>query len=272
MKKLSYISAHCGGNQFIFLRKEDMVHILTNKSISQLYNDLLRLQLKCDQIVVICNANNDMDINVDIYNSDGSQIFVCGNAMLCLGKIVLKTKDNLIIRTERESVQVNRYNNYYSIVMDYEINNVQLMSSKFKLSKLQKELSYKDVVPTFCFLGNQHTCYLTDKYYDTVPISFLKFVEKNPLLQEGTNVEFIKQTGKNHISIKVWERSTGNVSSCATGVAAAWLTYSHKYKVYNETGYITTETSLYKAKIYDNKKIEVYGNPCLVSSGEIALI
>lgn len=266
---LPYIKTHCGKNELIFIKIEDLKFPITSEAIKQLCNR--SSGIGGDQ-VIIYNSNTYKDIRVNIYNNDGSQIYACGNAALCLGYLLLKNKGSILVSTDFETMEVTKHTRYYSITLNYSINDVAQMQALCNLQTLQAELNYKEIIPMFCYLGNQHVCYISNKYYKQVSSNFFEFVEKNPLFSKGTNVEFIRIIESNCIEIKIWERVTGYVPSCATAVAASWLTYNYEAKRGFSKGFIKTPGSLYIAEILNAKQIIIYGKPELLSRGKFQVI
>jgi diaminopimelate epimerase len=45
-------------------------------------------------------------------------------------------------------------------------------------------------------------------------------LEKHPSFPNGTNVEFIRVDAPDHVTMRVWERGSGETLACGTGAAA----------------------------------------------------
>ena len=45
-------------------------------------------------------------------------------------------------------------------------------------------------------------------------------LEKHPAFPNGTNVEFVRVDSPDHVTMRVWERGSGETLACGTGAAA----------------------------------------------------
>jgi diaminopimelate epimerase len=78
---IPFIKAQATGNDFIFLKKEDLKSPLTPEKISQLCSR--RFGIGADGLVIVDKTGKDVDFSWDFYNSDGGGAEMCGNAARC---------------------------------------------------------------------------------------------------------------------------------------------------------------------------------------------
>ena len=77
------------GNDFIIIDQRDRNTILSNNQIIKICD---RKFLGCDQLIYI-KKDNDLDAELEFYNSDGSKSDACGNGTRCVAHLLSKEKN-----------------------------------------------------------------------------------------------------------------------------------------------------------------------------------
>lgn len=196
--------------------------------------------------LILINPSDVADFEMEMYNADGSRGKMCGNGIRCVGKYVsdhhMTQKDEITVETlagikhlklfkengkvnlvrvdmgtpilqpEQIPVDVNAFGGihtthlepYGDIILETEI-------------PLKESLSMKG---TCVSMGNPHCVVQVSDVagYDVSGIGPL--FEHNPLFPEGVNTEFIHVTDRRNISMRVWERGSGETWACGTGACA----------------------------------------------------
>ena len=91
MEKISFIKMHGLGNDFVLVdnRKYNINYDQTGiRSICD-----RRRGIGCDQLLVISDADGHADVNMRIFNPDGTEAEACGNGTRCVADHIM---DNLI--------------------------------------------------------------------------------------------------------------------------------------------------------------------------------
>jgi len=202
------------------------------------YADLEGLAIKlCDRHfgigadgILVVTKSDIADIQMIIINADGSYASMCGNGIRCFAKYIWEKKhvvgENIKIETgdgvklanicvkngRAESVTINmgKYNfNPSSIpaIATEEIINKKIVAN-------QKEYNI-----TSMFMGVPHT--IVFGKHEDYEVEEGKFIERNSLFPEKTNVNFCEVVGKEMIKVKTWERGAGPTLACGTGSCAA---------------------------------------------------
>ncbi|HEX2361473.1 MAG TPA: diaminopimelate epimerase [Jiangellaceae bacterium] len=72
---------------------------------------------------------------------------------------------------------------------------------------------------------NPHAVVFVDDFHDVRPLREAPSVQPGDIFPDGVNVEYVVNSGRRHIALRVWERGVGETRSCGTGVCAAvWAT------------------------------------------------
>lgn len=178
----------------------------------------------CDQVVVLENSK-DADVGVRFFNSDGSESSACGNATRCVALLITAEmgKKNLVIQSSagillaelvgENSVRVNMGK------PDFNWRNIPLSKDVDTMNVEIPEAGLGSAVALS--VGNPH-CVFFVKDTDNAPVAVVgPLVEHHQLFPQRVNVGFAKVITDAEISLRVWERGSGETEACGTGAVAA---------------------------------------------------
>lgn len=190
---------HGLGNDFILLRDiEGKIRDKGNLAI-QLCNR--NLGIGADGLAFILSSERG-DYRMQIFNPDGSEAEMCGNAIRCVTKSL--NKPSLNIETSsgiRECV-----------LLDNGMVRVNMGSP----SQLKKQDGL-----TSLSMGNPHVVVYVDSFDTNWEKQGESISNRTDLFPEKTNVEFVKVVDKKNIEVRVWERGVGSTLACGTGACAS---------------------------------------------------
>lgn len=186
-----------------------------------------------DGIVMIC-ASRVADAKMRMFNADGSEGKMCGNAIRCVGKFLYdfgKTqKTHLTIETlsgiktldlsvENGKVQTVRVDMGAPVLTPAEIPVKLDGFDKEKIVALEKEIAGGRYALTCVSMGNPHC--VVFQAPDGLDLETLgpKF-ENDPMFPERVNTEFVEVLARNDVKMRVWERGSGETWACGTGACA----------------------------------------------------
>lgn len=235
-----------------------------------------------DGLVLICPSDK-ADFRMDMYNSDGTQAEMCGNAIRCVGKYVydrgLTDKTEISVETlagikylqlniEKGTVKTIRVNmgepkiKSAEIPVDTELENfikqpVTVMGKKYDV--------------TCVSMGNPHAVTYID---DTGSLEIEKIgplFENHKLFPKRINTEFIQLIDRKTIKMRVWERGAGETLACGTGACAAMVASNINGYIDDEADVILLGGTLHIE--WDKKQNLIYmtGPAEFVFDGEIKL-
>lgn len=185
--------------------------------------------------IVLIGPSDTGDFSMRMFNADGSEAQMCGNASRCVGKylydkgmthkkeIVLSTKSGikhlqLHIDPETDTVKTVRVNMGSATTACDQIPVVSTLSEVIDQPLSIDGNPYRI---TCVSMGNPHAVIFTTGI-DGMKIEEIgPKIENHPMFPERTNVEFIEIIDRNTLKMRVWERGSGETLACGTGACAA---------------------------------------------------
>ena len=187
-----------------------------------------------DGIVLILPSDN-ADFRMRIFNADGSEARMCGNASRCIGKYVydnqLTEKTDITLETASGvkylQLQIGADGKVESVTVDmgepeFNPRNIPVVTSanqgnvdiKVALSNGQ------EIKLTAVSMGNPHGVVVIDDFNDIDVHSIGRELEVHPIWPDRANIEFAKVVSQKEIIMRVWERGSGETMACGTGSCA----------------------------------------------------
>ncbi len=208
------------GNDFIFI----------DNRFLQLAFDSLVLQKLCHRHlgigadgVVVVESSSVADCKMRIYNPDGSEAKMCGNALRCLYLFLEK-----INKESQKSYRVETCERLLTISKEGDLVRCQMGNvHSVKLHQLIK-LSQLSITGHFLNTGVPHFIIFVDEL-DKVNVAILgETISHHPAFApERTNVNFVSKLGHSELEIRTFERGVeGETLACGTGACAAAIVYS----------------------------------------------
>lgn len=216
---MKFVKMHGLGNDFVFLGGEDALAV---KDPAKLAVELCRAHfgVSADGLVLIL-PSDCADAKMRIFNHDGSEAEMCGNALRCVGKYLFESgqtrEERLMIET-LDGVKPIRLN-----LRDGRVNSVVADMGAARVGETAMlDLGGRQVPFMLVNMGNPHAV-----TYDLFPGEaefehFGRYVERHPMFPNRTNVEFCQALSPARAQIRVWERGAGATLACGTGAAAAF--------------------------------------------------
>lgn len=186
-----------------------------------------------DGMVLICPSDKG-DFRMRMFNPDGTEGEMCGNALRSVGKYVydhrLTDKTNLVIET------LGGMQHLELTVTDGLVSNIRADIGEPRLSTavipVNTDLSEFIEQPvqvldktfhiTTVSWGNPHCAMYVDSVADLDVEKYGKTIEHmTEIFPNKTNVTFAEFVCPDYIKIREWERGTGETIGCGTGCATA---------------------------------------------------
>jgi len=228
--RLEFIKMQGCGNDYIYIDCFNR-EINCPESLSAVLSDR-HFGVGGDGVVLICKSDT-CDAKMRMFNLDGSEGKMCGNAIRCVAKYLY---DNNIARKEIitietlsgvKTVKVNTQNGLVSSVT------VDMGKAEFRPDKIPVKLDGEQVINrpvnvggqeykiTCVSMGNPHAVVFCDEVDGLNLAEIGPLFEHHELFPERVNTEFIKVIDKNTLKMRVWERGSGETLACGTGACAA---------------------------------------------------
>lgn len=230
MAKLKFTKMHGAGNDYIYVN--GFTQKIENPSELALSLSDRHFGIGSDGLVLILPSEK-ADIRMQMFNSDGSEAEMCGNASRCVGKYAF---DNGLIEKTEISLETKAGIKYISLlegdekarkvtvdmgepILDAEA--IPVVADKSPVLNLPLTIDGKEWKMTCVSMGNPHAVTFTEGIKDLdLPVIGPKF-EKNPVFPRKTNTEFIEVVDRNTLNMRVWERGAGETLACGTGACAS---------------------------------------------------
>lgn len=185
-----------------------------------------------DGIVLIC-PSEIADVKMRMFNADGSEGKMCGNAIRCIGKYVyehgyvkhpsvtvetLSGIKHLTLLISGRTVQ--------EVTVDmgkasFQAKSVPVLTDKEEMVHSPLSVNGREFCVTCLSMGNPHCVVYCDDpdllKMEDIGSSF----ENHPLFPEKINTEFIQVIDPHTLKMRVWERGSGETMACGTGACAA---------------------------------------------------
>jgi len=183
--------------------------------------------------LVLIEPSDVADFGMRIFNSDGSESEMCGNATRCIAKYVyergLTDKTSISLMTGAGLKQLalrTRGGKVHSVRVDMgspELNPRMVPVDLPGEIILGHRLEVGGMVyPIHCVsMGNPHCVIFVNDPDDVDLPSIGSLIENHRIFPNRTNVEFVTVKDRHHIRMRVWERGAGETMACGTGACAA---------------------------------------------------
>lgn len=230
MKKLKFTKMHGAGNDYIYMN--GFVQEIEEPSALAIRLSNRNFGIGSDGLVLILPSENS-DFRMQMFNSDGSEAEMCGNASRCVGKYVY---DNGLTTKKEIALETKAGVKYITLLEgDERARKVTVDMGEPILDPVQIPVKV-DKEPVLNFpldidgkiweiscvsMGNPHAVVFTTGIKELdLPVIGPKF-EKHPIFPRKTNTEFIEVVDRKTLNMRVWERGAGETLACGTGACAA---------------------------------------------------
>ncbi len=229
---MKFTKMHGTGNDYIYVN--GFVETIENPAeFSIKYSDRHK-GIGSDGLLLILPSET-CDFRMRMFNADGSESEMCGNASRCIGKYVYdkgmtdKTEVSLetLAGVKILKLFVNENNKVEKVTVDMgepELNGLRIPTIFDMPRVLNKTIDFGSAVKyniTTVSMGNPHAVIFTQG------ISALDLPKIGPVIENAsifprrTNTEFIEVVSRDYVKMRVWERGSGETLACGTGACAA---------------------------------------------------
>ncbi|WP_337579335.1 diaminopimelate epimerase [Prevotella pectinovora] len=227
-KKIHFTKMHGAGNDYIYVNTL-LYDVNDPNSASIRWSDRHK-GIGGDGLVLICRPTTDAaDYRMRIFNADGSEAMMCGNASRCIGKYLYERG-----LTDKTEIKLETLSGIKTLMLhlDSEGKTVESVTVDMLEPLTENHRQYADLSGgilmaegrrfegTFVCMGNPHfVTFLND--IDTIDIArYGEVMERDSNFPERCNIEFAQILSDGAIRTRVWERGSGITMACGTGACA----------------------------------------------------
>lgn len=230
---IEFTKMHGIGNDYIYINcMESMPDRLTD--LAREMSDR-HFGVGSDGIVLICPPTvPEADFRMRMFNSDGSEARMCGNASRCIAAWLYSRRltdlDTINLET-LSGIKVLTLNKEGGAVKDITVDmgrpvldakSVPANYDGEQMIETQIEVSPGEIVTvTAVSMGNPHGVIFVDDLADVDFDRLGPLLERHPVWPDRANIEFVQVTAPDRIRLRVWERGAGETLACGTGACAS---------------------------------------------------
>lgn len=186
-----------------------------------------------DGLVLIC-PSDVADAKMRMFNADGSEGLMCGNAIRCVGKYLRdrgRVENNPVTIETRSGVKelqllcgADGKVRAATVAMgqvSFQAADVPVVSEEREFVDQPLEVAGATWRVTAVSMGNPHCVVFVD---DPAALDLPRIgpaFERHPAFPERVNTEFVRVVGERELQMRVWERGSGETYACGTGACAA---------------------------------------------------
>ncbi|MCR4603366.1 MAG: diaminopimelate epimerase [Prevotella sp.] len=215
---------HGCGNDYIYVNA--MQHKLRNPHAAALTWSDRHKGIGSDGLVLIDKSPvPEADFSMRIFNADGSEAMMCGNASRCIGKYLFERKltDSTEIKLLTLSgIKTLRLHTEQGIVESVTVDMGEPIFEDCNLynSNITSKLSGRTIAgdALFVSMGNPHYVIFTEDVNKVGEIG--PVLEQHPAFPQRCNIELAQVLPDGRIRTRVWERGSGITMACGTGACA----------------------------------------------------
>ena len=181
--------------------------------------------------LILIRPSSTADCRMEMYNADGSRGKMCGNGIRCVGKYVYESG-----RARRTPLRIDsdagvkvlelhlRDGLVDSVTVDMGapiLDGPQIpVAAESRVVDAPLRVGDREWRTTCVSMGNPHCVVFLD---DVRALDLERLgppFEHHPFFPERVNTEFVKVDGPRELTMRVWERGSGETAACGTGACA----------------------------------------------------
>lgn len=229
-KSLEFTKMHGAGNDYIYIDAT----VSTPEHLEQLAVRMsdVHFGIGSDGLVAIMKSDV-ADFRMRMFNSDGSEAEMCGNATRCIGKYVFDKglTDKTVVTLETlggiKTLHLHIKDGMVdSVTVDMgepilEPARIPVVSGnpERKIAETE-EIDGHEYRITGVSMGNPHGVIFVDEISDELVLGEGPKIEVAEIFPRKANIEFARILDRHNIEMRVWERGTGETWACGTGACA----------------------------------------------------
>lgn len=175
--------------------------------------------------LVLIGESAKADFSMRIYNADGSEAMMCGNAVRCVGKYVYERGF-----TQKTTLQIDTLSGVRTLELHnagHRVHSVTVDMGEPALLPFCGEskvhcpfpVSHGVLTATFVSVGNPHAVVFVNEFQKNT-LQTAEEISLSSAFPGGINAEIARVLDRNTLEAVVWERGAGPTQACGTGASA----------------------------------------------------
>lgn len=279
VKSVKFTKMHGAGNDYIYVNTLECP--VPDPQAAALAWSAPHTGIGSDGLVLIGKPGCDTaaDYSMRIFNADGSEAMMCGNASRCIGKYLyekgLCRKQTIWLETlsgvKTLQLHIGADDKVESVTVD-------MLAPAFHNPKQYDEAAgdtltaaFRTFRGTFVSMGNPHFVTFVDDIRDIDIAKYGRLLERDSAFPERCNIEFAQLTVDNTIRTRVWERGSGITMACGTGACATAVAAASTGRTGREADIVMDGGTLHIEWREADGHVYMTGPAAFVFEGEVPL-
>lgn len=230
--KVRFTKMHGAGNDYIYV--DASAYKLPDPSRIAIKWSDRHTGIGSDGLVLIDQSPvPEADFSMRIFNADGSEAMMCGNASRCIGKYLYekgltdKTEIRLLTLSGVKTLSLHLSSDAKTVESVTVDMLAPVLSEKTQLATSDGSMTEGEVRVlgatfrgTFVSMGNPHFVIFIDDMEKFDISKYGPLLERYPLFPQRCNIEFVQPLADGSLRTRVWERGSGVTMACGTGACA----------------------------------------------------
>lgn len=279
IKTVKFTKMHGAGNDYIYV--DTLLYSIPDPGAAAIKWSAPHTGIGSDGLVLIGKPSitSGADFSMRIFNADGSEAMMCGNASRCIGKYLYERKltDKTEIKLETLS-GVKTLRLHLATGGTVESVTVDMLEPRLHVPEQYDEsclgelsASFRKFRGTFVSMGNPHFVTFVDDI-DTINIArYGSEMEHDAAFPQRCNIEFAQVMPDGTLRTRVWERGSGITMACGTGACATAVAAQITGRAQNKSTIKMDGGTLLIEWSADDGHVYMTGPAEFVFDGEIAL-
>ena len=217
------------GNDYIYINA--MEEEVRNPEMLAVAMSERHFGIGADGLVLMLDSDV-ADFRMRMFNLDGSEGEMCGNAVRCIAKYVyergLTDKEEITLET-LGGIKVLRLHIQNGVVIAVTADmgepilaadKIPVCSEKEPVIGEKLHILDQDFAFTCVSMGNPHAVTFVEQVAQFPVEKYGSLAEIHPIFPKKANIEFAQVIDRTHLSMRVWERGSGETLACGTGACA----------------------------------------------------
>ena len=264
---MRFTKMQSSGNDYVYIMESEIRSTPPGKLAK--FCSARRFGIGSDGMIVI-GASEKCDIKMRVFNPDGSEAEMCGNALRSSAALVymkgLLRKKHITVETlggEKTVDILNEDGRYCRAVTD--------IGKPIGVKRVRLPYDIKGCFGEAYILsfGNPHCAIRAENVKKTALCKHGARLEKCSLFTNGANIHFYSVNDAGNIEARSWERGCGETFSCATGAAAVFAAARQNGEC-GKSAYVHHPGGELYIKEAENGHILITGETRIVYEGELS--
>lgn len=279
--KIPFTKMQAFGNDYVYVNVEGMPEDMNWNEVAVQITDR-HFGVGGDGLVLVCPSDK-ADFRMRIFDPDGTEAEMCGNAVRSVAMFVYFHK--MTDKTELKIETLGGIKNLYLTVENGEVTNVEaeigepvfdpeaipvdteedeFMDEVVKVNVAGRIMHFHMSSLSW---GNPHTVVFMDdlENLDVETIGYA--IETHPIFPKRTNVTFARVVDRQNLQIREWERGCGETIGCGTGCCTA-LVFANRLGLCDREATVMQIGGPLEVKWDNEGKVHMKGPSHVVFEGE----